>query len=269
MVKDTKMKDSKEETPKKEDEEKKADEDDQPKAPPIPPLQAAGRRLEKSLTDVQHYSNPTKVVRRWLGTSSGAAGAATLEDVSLAAAVLLDPEGPSAAGRTLLVSPEAAAAAAAVSSPSSMDVEGEEKPKEQENEGYLSTASSREVEAWLLSLSVRLLWKDQKYADALDQVQRSIHIVLDQHLADSSSSKNKSSLYPLLARLYRYRALVAEGLKNPEVTASLRKDMSLAHNMACLRRDVDSQATLLNLMLHDLLEHSQSKFFFIWFGCYQ
>jgi hypothetical protein len=33
--------------------------------------------------------------------------------------------------------------------------------------------------------------------------------------------------------------------------------MVRAHGMACLRRDVDTQATLLNLMLHDLLHASQ------------
>ena len=54
-------------------------------------------------------------------------------------------------------------------------------------------------------------------------------------------------------------ALVAEEIANPELDANLRQDMVKAHNMACLRRDVDSQATLLNLMLHDLLKNSQSK----------
>jgi len=33
--------------------------------------------------------------------------------------------------------------------------------------------------------------------------------------------------------------------------------MAKAHNMACVRRDVDCQATLLNLMLEDLIVHSQ------------
>ena len=266
MVEDTKMTDSsKEDADKTTTTTSKTEEETPPKEPPLPPLQAAARRLDKSLSpeSVQHYSNPTKVVRRWLGTSSGAAGAATLQEVSEAAAVLLDPAGPCAAGRTLLVTPEAEAAAASSSSSTSMEVEGEENKEEKgaPSPGYLSLSSAREVEAWLLSLSVRLLWKEQHYSDAYDRVQRSIHIVLDQHLAENGTTK--SSLFPLLARLYRYRALVAEasGLKDhhPEITASLRKDMSLAHNLACLRRDVDSQATLLNLMLHDLLEHAQSK----------
>ena len=96
MVEDTKMTDKAQEEPK--EEEKKVD---TPKAPPLPPLQAAARRLEKSLgagagTEdkdrfLHAYINPTKVVRRWLGTSSGASGEATLEGISQAAEALLDP----------------------------------------------------------------------------------------------------------------------------------------------------------------------------------
>ena len=59
--------------------------------------------------------------------------------------------------------------------------------------------------------------------------------------------------------MYRYRSLVAEALKDAEIDASLRQDMVKAHNTACLRRDVDCQATLLNLMLRDLLNNSQSR----------
>jgi hypothetical protein len=62
-----------------------------------------------------------------------------------------------------------------------------------------------------------------------------------------------------LARMYRYRSLVAEAINDQETTASLRQDMVKAHNLASLRRDVDCQATLLNLLLRDLLLHSQSK----------
>jgi hypothetical protein len=48
-------------------------------------------------------------------------------------------------------------------------------------------------------------------------------------------------------------------MNDPTFTVTLRQEMAKAHNMACLRRDVDSQATLLNLMLRDLLLHSQGE----------
>ena len=67
-----------------------------------------------------------------------------------------------------------------------------------------------------------------------------------------------ASLFPLLARIYRYQSLVAESLpQDPHVVATFRQEMIKAHGMASLRRDVDSQATLLNLMLRDLLHASQ------------
>ena len=60
----------------------------------MPPLEAAARRLERLLSEqvLDFYTNPVKVVRRWLGTSSGAAaGATSAVDISSAVATLLDP----------------------------------------------------------------------------------------------------------------------------------------------------------------------------------
>jgi hypothetical protein len=253
MVEDTKM----EEATKPED-EKKEETKEKEVTPPMPPLEAAARRLERLLggglsekdRHFHTYTNPAKIVRRWLGTASGASGNATFDEISAAAAVLLDPEGPCATGRQLLILDNDGAV---------MEVEGSSKPL-----GYLTKASSREVESWLMSLSIRLLWKENKHTDTFDLVQRGITILLD-HLNVAStkltsiSGASTGSLFPLLARMYRYRSLVAEGLKDTEIDASLRQDMVKAHNMACLRRDVDSQATLLNIMLADLLNHSQSK----------
>ncbi len=221
-----------------------------------PPLEAAARRLERLLGGglsekdrlLHAYSNPTKVVRRWLGTSSGAAAQATSDDVVQAATRLLDPQGPCAAGRQLLVAQVAVM---------DMEVENEKSGDTTKDIKYLSSSiSSREVESWLLSLQVRLLWKDKKYTEALDLAQKGITILL-QHLDSFTTTRtgvSASSLFPLLARLYRYRSLVAESLRS---IPGLRQDMVNAHNMACLRRDVDSQATLLNLMLRDLLNGSQ------------
>ncbi len=226
----------------------------------MPPLEAAARRLEKLLGGGVHdkrkvlhtYANPAKVVRRWLGTASGAAGKAIVADIAFAAGVLLDPNGPSSAGRKLLVA----------SSDVSMEVEA---PSATESPKFLTVASAREVESWLLSLSVRVLWKEKNFREAFDLAQKSIFILLG-HLEVASmnitslSGVSTSSLFPLLARMYRYRSLSAEELNDVQITTSVRQDMSKAHNLACLRRDVDCQATLLNLMLRDLLRHSQSKY---------
>ena len=154
-------------------------------------------------------------------------------------------------GRELLVAGNAA---------SSMQVDSEKESSTK----YLTAASEREVEGWLLSLLIRLMFKDKKLGQALELVEKSITIVLG-HLEVAStklislSRASSSSLFPLLARMYRYRSLVAEQIDDVATIITLRKDMSIAHNLACLRRDVDSQATLLNLMLRDLLSHSQSK----------
>ena len=266
MVKDTKMEDTSTST-KKEEDPKKEKEDT---APVIPPLEAAGRRLERLLgggstnkdRQLYTYGNPVKVTRRWLGTASGTAGEATSSGVVAAATSLLDPEQEDNRTRSLLLAIEVGNANTnAPETTSSMELEGEEQPKDAKVE-YLSSASRREVESWLLSLQVRILWKAKKYSQAMGLVEKGIAILLEQvtiaaKKLTSSAGGSVSSLFPLLARLYRYRSLIADSMKDPAVTAALRNVMAKAHNMACLRRDVDSQGTLLNLMLRDLLEHSQ------------
>lgn len=276
MVEDTKMEDSS----KKKEEQKKVKEDNKTTTgmgrPPAAPLEAAARRLERLLggglsekdRHLYTYSNPAKTVRRWLGSASGAAGMATSADVSAAATLLLDPNNGCGPGRALLLAvcdSPAVAAPAADFSETDMDIdESGDASKEggEKKEAFLSMASSREVESWLLSLQVRLLWKEEKFSDAMALVEKGIAMLLN-HLNVASqkmtSAVGVSSLFPLLARLYRYRSLVADAVKDPNTTLHLRGEMSKAHNMACLRRDFDSQATLLNLMLRDLLQHSQSE----------
>lgn len=223
-------------------------------SPSLPPLEAAARRLERLLGGglsekdllLHSYTNPAKVLRRWLGTASGASGGATLESIAAAATSLLNPVGAGAKGRALLTSAGEA-----------MDTEGVTEEKK-----YLTSASEREVETWLLSLIVRIYWKEKKFQDAYDLAEKTIAILIS-HIdvaasnVTHASGPTMASLFPLLARMYRYRSLVAESLTNPQIVASLRGDMIKAHGMASLRRDVDSQATLLNLMLRDLLNASQ------------
>jgi len=269
MANDTKMEDSTSATAAV---EKKDDKEDVV-TPTILPLEGAARRLERLLgggsssgpeRQMYTYGNPVKVTRRWLGTASGASGKATSESIVAAAVALLDPSHADDRTRSLLLAIDTGAAAPSSGS-SSMEVDGEEQPKEKETKPeYLSMASRREVESWLLSLQVRILWKEGKFTEAMALVEQGIAILLEQvtiaaKKVTSVAGRSVSSLFPLLARLYRYRSLIADSMKDPSITLGLRQVMAKAHNMACLRRDVDCQATLLNLMLRDLLVHSQGK----------
>lgn len=302
---------------KKEDDKSKKEEEkesvktkiDEPKKPDVPPVIAAGRRLERILTvsspasatksaaasphssdsathnaaaltanvEAVLHSNPGKIVRRWLGTSSGTSARATLADLAKGAETLLDPDGPCATGRELVMQ---LAPTAESSGGDAMDVDNkagdeEEKDdtptKEEEEPKYLSTAA-REYEAWLISLSVRLLWRDNKHAQAQALAGKGVSI-LSAHMDDAArvtaragaagslgKAGGASGLYPLLARMHRYQSLAAEGMAGAEgdsARAAMRADAAAAHRMACLRRDVDTQATLLNLMLRDLLNANQ------------
>jgi hypothetical protein len=268
---------------------KKEQEDSSKDSPTIPPLEAAAQRLERLLGggDVAaaatagksnsragaamssyHYSyiNPGKVVRRWLGTASGAASEATAEGIQAAAAKLLDPVGRTARGRGLLVAASNSAAAA-----TAMRVGEGAAGGDGETPAPYLVAAAREVEAWLISLAARLLWKEHRFAEAFDLAQRGIAVLMA-HLDEASlkvasmSSAPSSSLFPLLARMYRLRSLVAESIPESaaaDLHAGLRTDMARAHNMASLRRDVDTQSTLLNCMLRDLLRHSQGTCFLV------
>ena len=239
--------------------------------PSMPPLEAAARRLERLLgggtadqeRQMYTFGNPVKVTRRWLGTASGASGKATSASILTAATSLLDPDHADDRTRSLLMAIEVKATEA-----TSMEVETDD--KEKATPEYLSMASRREVESWLLSLQIRILWKEDNFKEAMTLVEQGIAILLEQvtiaaKKVTSTAGRSVSTLFPLLARLYRYRSLVADSMKDPSITLGLRQVMAKAHNMACLRRDVDCQATLLNLMLRDLLVHSQGgypKFFF-------
>lgn len=237
--------------------------DEETKTNVVPPLQASAFRLERLLGGSKggatsgvegSYTNPVKVVRRWLATSSGAAADATADDIQMAAKALLDPNGSCARGRHCLLGTGSDAAVG-------MEVESESAAMSSKSSRYLKFAA-REVESWLISLASRLLWKEKKYVEAFELCQRGIVIIMA-HLEEASSKITSvsaplaSSLFPLLARLYRLRSLNTEAMKDAALNANLRAEMAKAHNMASLRRDVDTQATLLNCMLRDLLEDSQ------------
>jgi hypothetical protein len=274
MVEDTKMEDA----PQKNENEKKGREESKAATVvlPNPSLEVAARRLERLLggglsekdRHLYTYSNPAKTVRRWLGSASCAAGRASSADIAAAATKLLDPHNVCGPGRALLLKVcDSPPDTSAVDSCADMDIDDSDGAKKggEMMEDFLSLASCREVESWLLSLKVRILWKEEKFADASALVEKGISLLLN-HLdvvsqkITSAVGMSITSLFPLLARLYRYRSLVADAVKDPNTTLYLRVEMSKAHNMACLSRDFDSQATLLNLMLRDLLQHSQSTY---------
>jgi hypothetical protein len=254
------------------------------------PLVAAAVRLEKILSDhiqLEYYTNPVKVVRRWLGTSSGAAKTVlSVSNLQLAVQQLLDPRMELVApGRALLLSgndpmmmmqdTEAAATATATAADVTTattaitnDTTTATTTTTTVPSTYLTTASAREVECWLCSLMVRCLWQHHQWEEAIALAHQAIAIAM-QHLLDTSSSL--SSMFPLLARLYRFLALAVE-LSTSTASSSDNSNnnnhthhakyynmamLSQAHNLATVRRDVDTQATVLNIMLRDLLRRAQ------------
>jgi hypothetical protein len=226
--------------------------DDSKPAVVIPPLEASALHLERLLgADV---TNPAKVVRRWLGTSSGASADATLHDIQAAAAKLLD-------SSSLL----AEITACTLADDAAMQVDNDEPINAQPRQVVLNVAA-REVESWFMSLMVRLLWKEKKYKEAFELTQKGIDR-LEQHLEEASlkvtSVSSSASLFPLMARLYRFRTLLAEAMQDNALLAALRVDMAEAHTRASVRRDVDTQATLLNSMLRDLLNNAQGTVLYL------
>lgn len=145
-----------------------------------------------------------------------------------------------------------------------VDDDKEEVVADDEKASFLS-AATREVEAWLLSLAVRILWRNKNSVDAIALAKSGLKI-MEHHIESSMvavGGRDPSALFPLLARMYRFYALAVETAQSittttaVEESAYLRDDMVKAHSLACLRRDVDSQATLLNLIFRDLLSHDQ------------
>lgn len=239
----------------------------------LPPLQTMARHLESLLCgggesstrnsddngvknnggDMPLHSNPSKTVRRWLGTSSSTAKSTTLLEISQSAMVLLHPEGKCAIGRELLcnLSPPKA-----VNMEVEVNVRDVNKDNNQDHntltEGRHLIASQCEVETWLISVAVQILFKQSNHTEAAELAEMGVKIVeihLDETNVSMSGSSPASGMYPILARLYRLARLCLRTL----MTEDLRVEIVHAHRIACLRRDVDTQATLLNIMLRDFL----------------
>ena len=196
------------------------------------------------------HSNPAKIVKTWLATSSGTAAEATLADVSFVAKTMLNPMASSATGRDLLMQLS--------TQPDEMQTDASEESQPQ----YLDS-SAREVESYLLSLAIRLLWRKNEAQKALDLSVKAIQITT-LHMEEASKNTygvgSANGLFPLLARLYRFQSLVAESCAPGFHLESIKRgELVNAHRMAVIRRDVDTQATLLNIMLRDLLNANQGE----------
>lgn len=278
-----------------------------PAAPKQPPVEAAARRLERLFGGGgPSSSSPTspanappgaaasaplvqraRILKRWLGSSSGTAGRATLAQVASCAERTLDPGGKCATGRELLVGLATEEERGAVwkdflkDDGAKKNESKEEEKKEEEggkkDEGAMDedkeeegpppaaylVKSQREAESWLVTLAVRILWRAEKRQEAYEWTEKGLKI-LDAHLnecsASSSGDDGAGGLYPLLARLLRYRSLTMESL--PAATRSAlvavhRPELAGRHTTAVLRRDADVQAVVLNTTLRDLLEGDQ------------
>jgi hypothetical protein len=297
----------------------------------LPPLVLAALRLEKILHDHDessganynssranginfeaYYMNPIKVVRRWLGTSSGATSTTsiddgtkgtgiTVEDIQMATKLLLDPNMEcTQMGRSLLLSKDLLSVVKpdvmdtekdnGGGGSSDMDMATEEVGNETKPNNYVTIASAREVECWLFSLMIRTLWKQQQQqqppaSSSAQLIQDTMTLANDALLISTAHFSNdhhptkesiattpsiKSSMYPLIARLYRFAALAYESYSsnssNNNMISSndMLSTMSKAHTLATVRRDVDTQATILNIMLRELLRHAQGTIHRMW-----
>ena len=269
----------------------------EPAAPKYPPVEASARRLErlfggssssssKSAPQAQAAASliiqPNKLLKKWLGSSSGAAGKATLADIASCAERTLDPAGNCATGRELLMGLATEEERAAVLKKStgendkkkegeamamdeSTDAKAKEADKSKEGEATIPqikylTKSAREVESWLVTLAIRIQWRAKNYQAAYEWSEKGLQ-VLDAHLADcSTTSSSSGGLYPLLARMLRYRSLTIESLPistRSALIAHQRSELAGRHTMAVLRRDSDVSGVVLNTMLRDLLEGDQ------------
>jgi len=109
------------------------------------------------------------------------------------------------------------------------------------------------LEAWVASLAVNsLLFAASDPSAAFDLSGKCLACV-GASASQTNSTFTPPVLSPLIARLYRYRSLCADRAGD-EAKRTVRSELVAAHRLACLSRASDVQATLLNLILRDLLD---------------
>lgn len=112
------------------------------------------------------------------------------------------------------------------------------------------------LSAWLSSLAINSLLFSSKDASAAFALSGKALASIGKAASQTNSTFTPPILSPLIARLYRYRSLSADK-SDVAATSQVRSELVHAHRLACLSRATDVQATLLNLMLRDLLGRNE------------
>jgi len=265
-------------------------EETKPAPPPPPPkkviskqklIEIYSKRLERSLNtssnsqidydDVNNkneeipavYSNPVKVVRRWLSSTSILTMSVPSEDKKVDDKDKKDDEQPLSLldiqkaienlyEPSSIYYSELQSMLSGLVTTSNDKMETDDVTSEPKKKYYLKNGQ-REVQAWLMSLIIRLLYRQNNYKAAFELSTKSLKVVQNDLL---SSKYPSTSLYPLLARLYRYHCLIAE-YGAPNTKELLHESLISAHRIACLHLDIDTQSTILNLLLRSLLASHQ------------
>ncbi|KAL3785663.1 hypothetical protein HJC23_001934 [Cyclotella cryptica] len=233
-----------------------------------PPAAVIANTQSRSL--VSSPQNQAKLLKKWLGTASGTAKSSSLSSIADCAKAVLDPSGKCATGRDLLLG-FAKASDSEMSDGVATDGGAEGMDVDAPTKSYL-VKTPREIEAYLLSLAIRSLWRSNRHAEAY-QLSNKALLIVDAHLkeceglisAAAGGQGGVGGLYPLRARLVRYRSLVLESLLSSAGSGSgeasevvgVREDLATRYRMAVLAKDGDGMCTVLNLMLRDLLRGNQ------------
>ena len=109
------------------------------------------------------------------------------------------------------------------------------------------------LEAWVASLAVNSLLFASSDPSAAFALSGACLACVGKSASQTNSTFTPPVLSPLIARLYRFRSLCADRAGDSE-KKTVRSELVAAHRLACLSRASDVQATLLNLILRDLLD---------------
>lgn len=182
-------------------------------------------------------TNQTRLVGRALRHNAPLRGEATRELLSAAVSLYFPPEEPSRAQLLAQIEllPEQMAVGDEEAAPTVTSIAADSSPR---------TELLPEVEVYLGLLVLTALLRHDLLEPATG---------LANWLFDRVAAFNRRSLDPLSAKVYFYLSLVHE--QRGEL-ASIRSRLLATHRSACLRHDEMGQATLLNLLLRNLLHHN-------------
>jgi len=217
-----------------------------------------------SLESLMRVTYSSDAVKKFMDSDEFITKSASISDVTDAAELLLDPGGPNAMGRSLLI---AICPIPIIEGYLGGDHHAQRKTKTdklQSSYSYIEYCPN-EVEAWLLSIAVRLLEKEARCTDALALCSKAIGIVAGhkQELETMSPTspqnqvrmeEKRSSMMIFLGRFHSYQTSIAQGCVKSMLGAKN------GHNhLSSLRRSVDSKASILNLKLRELSQEEGEK----------